>query len=50
MVTGLCALPASLVAGILWEKAGIFIPFYFSSGLTIIAICMLQFVKEKKAG
>jgi MFS family permease len=48
MVTGLCALPASLVAGILWEKAGIFVPFYFSLCLTILSICMLLFIKEKK--
>jgi MFS family permease len=48
MIIGLCALPASLFAGIMWEKLGVFVPFYFSLGLTIIACIMLMFVKEKK--
>lgn len=48
MVTGLCALPASLLAGILWEKMGIFMPFYVSLGLTVVAGGMLMFVREKK--
>lgn len=47
MVIGLCALPASLIAGLLWDKIGVFMPFYFSLGLTIISIVMLIFVKEK---
>lgn len=46
MVIGLCALPASLIAGLLWDKIGVFMPFYFSLGLTIISIAMLVFVKE----
>lgn len=49
MVTGLCALPASMIAGILWDKAGIFTPFWFSLGLTVAAIILLFFVKEKEA-
>ena len=49
MAIGLCALPASLVAGILWEKAGMFAPFYFSLCLTILSFFMLLFVKEKQA-
>jgi len=48
MIIGLCALPASLVAGLMWEKLGIFIPFYFSLGLTVVASIMLTFVKERK--
>jgi MFS family permease len=48
MIIGLCAFPASLVAGIMWEKLGIFIPFYFSLGLTVIASIILLFVKERK--
>lgn len=48
MIIGLCALPASLVAGIMWEKLGIFVPFYFSLGLTVIAGIILLFVKERK--
>jgi MFS family permease len=46
MVTGLCALPASLIAGLLWDRINIFMPFYFSLGLTILSIAMLTFVKE----
>ncbi|MBU0700314.1 MFS transporter [bacterium] len=46
MVVGLCALPASLIAGLLWDKMGIFVPFYFSLGLTILATIMLIFVNE----
>lgn len=49
MVIGLCALPASLVAGLLWDKIGIYAPFYFSLGLTLIAILMVLFIKEKPA-
>ncbi|HEX9916137.1 MAG TPA: MFS transporter [candidate division Zixibacteria bacterium] len=47
MVTGICALPASLIAGLLWDKIGIFAPFYFSLGLTSLSVVMLLFVKEK---
>ena len=47
MTTGLCSLPASLAAGILWEKTGMFTPLFISLGLTIISTTMLMFVKEK---
>lgn len=47
MITGLCALPASLIAGILWDKLGMFTPFYLSVILTLISIIMLLFVKEE---
>ncbi|MBM3702496.1 MAG: MFS transporter [Actinobacteria bacterium] len=47
MVVGLCALPASLIAGMLWDKINIFVPFYFSLGLTILSSIMLIIVKEK---
>jgi MFS family permease len=46
MVIGLCALPASLLAGWLWEHAGLFSPFYLSLGLTAVAALLLLFVKE----
>ena len=46
MVMGLCALPASLIAGILWDRVDIIAPFYFSLCLTIVAVIMLLFVKE----
>lgn len=48
MVVGLAALPASLVAGLLWDKISITAPFYFSAILTIIAVGILFFVKEKR--
>jgi len=48
MVTGLCALPASLTAGLLWDKTGMFMPLLLSLGLTTTAIVMLIFVKEKR--
>lgn len=48
MIMGLCALPASLTAGILWDKLGLFIPLYFSLAVTIISIITLFFVREKK--
>ena len=46
MVIGLCAFPASLIAGILWDRVDIVAPFYFSLCLTIVAVIMLLFVKE----
>jgi MFS family permease len=48
MVIGLCAFPASLVAGFLWDSVGIFAPFVFSVGLTAAAFCLLFFVKEDR--
>lgn len=48
MVTGLCALPASLMAGILWDKVSLNTPLYISLALTILSIVLLFFVKQKK--
>jgi len=45
MITGLCALPASFIAGILWTSFGMFAPFYFSLVLTVLAGILLTFVK-----
>ena len=47
MVIGLCALPASVVAGLLWESFGMQAPFIFSLLLTAISAGMLFFVKER---
>ncbi len=47
MIIGLCALPASLIAGVLWESLGTAAPFYFSLGLTLVSGILLMFVKEK---
>lgn len=47
MATGLCALPASFIAGLLWEGFGMSAPFYFSLILTTISGFMLVFVKKR---
>ncbi len=47
MITGLCALPASFLAGILWTTLGMFAPFYFSLTLTVLAGVMLTFVRKR---
>ncbi len=48
MVIGLCALPASFIAGLLWEGLGMSAPFYFSLFLTIVSGFMLFFVKKHR--
>jgi MFS family permease len=47
MVIGLCALPASVVAGLLWDQIGMHAPFIFSLVLTTVSATMLFFVKER---
>jgi len=47
MLLGLCALPASFLAGLLWEKVSLFTPLYFSLGLTALALITLGLVKER---
>lgn len=49
MVVGLCAFPASVVAGFLWDKAGERAPFLLSLALTILAALLLTAVREKRA-
>ncbi len=46
MLTGLFALPASLLAGILWYKISLIVPFTVSLVLTLLAVILLFFVKE----
>ncbi|MFO7732709.1 MAG: MFS transporter [Candidatus Aminicenantes bacterium] len=48
MVVGLCAFPASVVAGLLWDKAGERAPFILSLALTALAALLLTAVKEKR--
>ncbi len=48
MIVGLCALPASLLAGWLWDTMGRYSPFYLSIGLTAVAAVLLLFVKETR--
>ena len=47
MAVGLCALPASLIAGLLWDQISILAPLYLSIVLTVVATLLLVFVKEK---
>jgi len=46
MVVGLMALPASVIAGLLWVFAGMQAPFMFSAILSLITTVLLIFVKE----
>lgn len=48
MAIGVCALPASLIAGFLWDKIDMHAPFYLSLGLTLAACVILAFVNEAK--
>jgi MFS family permease len=47
MIIGLCALPASLIAGLLWERAGTAAPFTLSLVLTAASTLLLLLVKER---
>jgi MFS family permease len=47
MITGLCALPASFVAGLLWENVGKTAPFALSIGLSLIAVILLGFFRPE---
>ena len=47
MVLGFCALPSSLIAGLLWDKINYIVPLIVSLVLTLAAIILLTYVKEK---
>jgi MFS family permease len=47
MTVGLCALPASLIAGLLWDIFGEHAPFYFSLGLTSLTVILMLFLKRE---
>jgi MFS family permease len=49
MVMGLCALPASLMAGVLWDRVGPASPLVLSLALTGLAFLLLLFVRERSA-
>jgi MFS family permease len=49
MIIGLCALPASALAGFLWDGLGRTAPFVLSLGLTVVAGLLLNFVQERRA-
>jgi MFS family permease len=46
LITGLFALPASFLAGLLWVALGNYVPFYLSLFLTVGASILLLFVRE----
>jgi len=46
MIVGLCALPSSVTAGLLWLNLEVSAPFYFSLTLTGLAIALMLFVKD----
>jgi len=46
MVVGLMALPASVIAGVLWITVSMQAPFVLSLGLSMAAMALLVFVKE----
>jgi MFS family permease len=48
MTVGLCALPASLIAGLLWDSFGEHVPFYFSLALTSLTVILMPFLKPHK--
>lgn len=48
MAVGICALPASIIAGFLWDGINMHAPFYLSLLLTMAAGILLAFVKEKR--
>ena len=48
LIVGVCALPASLAAGILWDSVGKIWPFVVSLVLTLISAVLLLWVKEKR--
>jgi MFS family permease len=49
-VVGLIALPASLIAGILWDRIAPAAAFYFGAGLALLAMVGLMFlIKERKS-
>ena len=48
LAVGLALFPASLLAGLLWQQFGAGVAFAVSSGLAVIAICLLAIVSQKK--
>lgn len=50
MVVGLLALPAGVIAGMLWESVGSWAIFAFALALTAVAVALLQLVHEHEEG
>lgn len=49
MVTGLCSLPSSIIAGFLWTLFGPSYPFYLSLALTLASMVLLSFLRTRNA-
>lgn len=50
-LVGVALLPASFIAGILWDNFGAQAPFYFGAGMGLLAVIGLLFIfKDKKTG
>jgi MFS family permease len=48
-IVGIMALPASLIAGVLWDKINPASTFYFGAGLALLAMLgMVLFIRERK--
>lgn len=47
MVVGLAALPAGLIAGVLWDKVSPSTPFYFSAALSFIAVALILIFRKR---
>jgi MFS family permease len=47
---GVMALPASLIAGVLWNRVSPSAPFVFGATMAFIAFAALWFIPAKKAG
>ncbi len=47
MVTGLVFLPASILAGLLWDRVGPQAPFWFGAGCGAAAVVLLGFIQRR---
>ena len=47
MTVGITTLPASFLAGILWDKFGASVPFYLGAGLSLVAVVTLIIFSKK---
>lgn len=47
MIVGLCALPASFIAGVMWEAWGWWTPFALAVALSFVSAVLMAFVRER---
>jgi len=48
-IVGIALFPASVIAGVLWNRFGPVVPFAFGAGLSLAAALILAFGLQKKA-